>query len=111
MANGGADMDTLKPVAPGRAPPLAPRPDTQAAESCALALHFGAGVRELRKQRGWSQERLAENAALNRSYISEIERGCVIASLLTVEKLALALQVAASTLVIRGEELGQKNLL
>jgi transcriptional regulator with XRE-family HTH domain len=50
-------------------------------------------VRRLREAQGWSQERLAEHADLNRSYIGEIERGVVIASLLTVEKLAGALQV------------------
>jgi transcriptional regulator with XRE-family HTH domain len=53
-------------------------------------------VRRLREAQGWSQERLAEHANLNRSYIGEIERGVVIASLLTVEKLAGALQVTPS---------------
>ena len=70
-----------------------------------LVQRFGVGVRQLREARGWSQERLAENSNLNRSYIGEIERGCVIASLQTVEKLALALDVSPSVLVTRGEEL------
>ena len=70
-----------------------------------LVQRLGIGVRQLREARGWSQERLAENSNLNRSYIGEIERGCVIASLLTVEKLALALNVSPSALVTRGEEL------
>ncbi len=87
----------------------APQPDDEASACSALTRNFGAGVRQLRKERGWSQERLAENSRLNRSYVSEIERGCVIASLLTVEKLAGALKVAPSTLVIRGEQLGGAN--
>ena len=67
---------------------------------------FGVGVRALRKARGWSQQRLAENSNLNRSYIGEIERGSVIASLLTVEKLAAALQLTPSALLTRGENIG-----
>ena len=68
-----------------------------------LVQSFGAGVRELRKARGWSQERLAENSNLNRSYIGEIERGSVIASLVTVEKLAAALELTPSALLTRSE--------
>jgi len=68
----------------------------------ALVQGFGLGVRRLREAQGWSQERLAEHANLNRSYIGEIERGVVIASLLTVEKLAGALQVTPSELLRQG---------
>jgi transcriptional regulator with XRE-family HTH domain len=68
----------------------------------ALVQGFGLGVRRLREAQGWSQERLAEYANLNRSYIGEIERGVVIASLLTVEKLAAALQVTPSELLRQG---------
>jgi transcriptional regulator with XRE-family HTH domain len=64
---------------------------------------FGLSVRRLREAQGWSQERLAENSNLNRSYIGEIERGVVIASLLTVEKLATALQLSPSELLTHGE--------
>ena len=71
---------------------------------------FGIGVRQLRKARGWSQERLAENSNLNRSYIGEIERGRVIASLLTVEKLAAALNIPPSALLTRGEAISQSKL-
>jgi len=74
-----------------------------------LVQSFGIGVRELRKERGWSQERLAENSNLNRSYIGEIERGCVIASLVTVEKLAAALQLTPSALLTRGESINHPN--
>jgi transcriptional regulator with XRE-family HTH domain len=74
-----------------------------------LVQSFGIGVRQLRKARGWSQERLAENSNLNRSYIGEIERGCVIASLVTVEKLAAALQLTPSALLTRGENISRPN--
>ena len=36
---------------------------------------FSCVVRQLRHERGWSQEHLAERANLNRSYVGEIERG------------------------------------
>ena len=68
-----------------------------------LVQGFGIAVRQSREAQGWSQARLAEHSDLNRSYVGEIERGSVIASLATVEKLAGALGVAASGLVERGE--------
>ena len=71
-----------------------------------LVRSFGIGVRQLREAQGWSQEQLAENSNLNRSYVGEIERGRVIASLLTVEKLALALKLTPSALLTRGESVG-----
>jgi transcriptional regulator with XRE-family HTH domain len=68
-----------------------------------LVQNFGLGVRQLREAQGWSQERLAEHSNLNRSYVGEIERGVVIASLVTVEKLAAALQLTPSELLTHGE--------
>ncbi|TDU31865.1 helix-turn-helix protein [Panacagrimonas perspica] len=59
---------------------------------------FGRVIREQRAQKGWSQERLAEAAHLNRSYLGEIERGEVAASLVTVAKLAEALRLSLSVL-------------
>lgn len=76
-----------------------------------LVKGFGIAVRQLREAQGWSQERLAEHSNLNRSYVGEIERGSVIASLATVEKLASALGVAASGLVVRGESVQRANLV
>src|SRR6478736_10037000 len=77
----------------------------------ALVKSFGISVRQLRELQGWSQEQLAENSNLNRSYIGEIERGSAIASLLTVEKIALALQLAPSALLTHSEEINQRNLV
>jgi transcriptional regulator with XRE-family HTH domain len=75
----------------------------------ALVQGFGLGVRQLREARGWSQERLAEHSDLNRSYVGEIERGSVIVSLATVEKLAVALKLAPSALLTHGESLGSRT--
>ena len=56
-----------------------------------LAKIFGQKIRQVREQKRYSQEYLAELANLNRSYIGEIERGVVEPSLATMEKLAIAL--------------------
>ncbi|WP_326543177.1 helix-turn-helix domain-containing protein [Pseudorhodoferax sp.] len=68
-----------------------------------LVEHFGIAVRQLREQRGWSQEHLAALSDLNRSYVGEIERGRVIVSIVTVQKLAVALQLEPASLLARGE--------
>jgi transcriptional regulator with XRE-family HTH domain len=67
---------------------------------------FGMAVRQLREERGWSQERLANRAELNRSYMGEIERATVMPSLATAAKLAQALEVPLSQLISRCEVTG-----
>jgi len=64
---------------------------------------FGNTVRQLREARGWSQERLAGRAELNRSYMGEIERATAMPSLVTAAKLAQALEVPLSELISRCE--------
>lgn len=76
-----------------------------------LVRNFGVAVRQSREAKGWSQELLAEHSDLNRSYVGEVERGSAIASLLTVEKLAVALGVRPSALVTRGEAICHSNLM
>ncbi|SDC58374.1 helix-turn-helix domain-containing protein [Paraburkholderia lycopersici] len=68
----------------------------------AIVHDFGATVRRLREAHAWSQERLAEHAGLNRTYVGEIERGTAIASIVTVEKLAYALGVSIGELLAGG---------
>ncbi|MEY2891078.1 MAG: hypothetical protein RJA98_986 [Pseudomonadota bacterium] len=68
-----------------------------------LGARFGAAVRSLREGRGWSQERLAGRAELNRSYMGEIERATVMPSLATAAKLAQALEVPLSALLSQCE--------
>jgi transcriptional regulator with XRE-family HTH domain len=66
-------------------------------------IQFAQVLRQLREERGWSQEQLAEHADLNRSYLGEVERGCAVPSLLTVDKLAAALGISLSSLIARCE--------
>lgn len=64
---------------------------------------FGKIIREAREGAGWSQERLAEAAELNRSYLGEVERGDVTASLVTINKLAHALSKTPAELFLHLE--------
>jgi transcriptional regulator with XRE-family HTH domain len=59
---------------------------------------FGKNIRELRKQKGWSQELLAEKVDLHRSYISVVERGEKNLSLDNIAKIAKTLGVTIETL-------------
>jgi transcriptional regulator with XRE-family HTH domain len=72
---------------------------------------FGTTVRQLREQRGWTQELLAERSDLNRSYVGELERGQAIPSLLTINKLSLALGVSLSNLLAHTERIAQTRML
>lgn len=56
--------------------------------------HFGQRVRELRLRSGMSQEVLAHRAGLDRTYITDVERGSRNISLVNIEKIAAALRVS-----------------
>jgi transcriptional regulator with XRE-family HTH domain len=53
----------------------------------------GMRIRDLRKERNWSQEQLAEKADFHFSYIGGIERAEKNISMLNLEKIANALEV------------------
>lgn len=61
---------------------------------------LGKRVRSLRQQQGLTQEQLGEKASLDPTYISGIERGVRNPSLLILSRLARALQVQLTDLVI-----------
>ncbi|WDF56096.1 helix-turn-helix domain-containing protein [Mucilaginibacter sp. KACC 22063] len=54
---------------------------------------FGEKVRELRKQKGLSQDQLSFKASLHRTYIGMIERAEKNITLVNIEKIARALNV------------------
>ncbi|BCG94453.1 helix-turn-helix domain-containing protein [Mesorhizobium sp. 131-2-1] len=54
---------------------------------------LAANLRRLRHARGLSQDDLAYEAQVSRSYLSQIEKGKYYASLRIIEQLAVVLQV------------------
>lgn len=60
---------------------------------------FGQHLVELRKARGWSQERLALESGLARSYVGGIERGQRNLALINICILAETLEVTPSELL------------
>ena len=63
-----------------------------------IKTEFGLRVRELRESQHLSQEKLAELAALHRTYIGSIERGERNISLENIQKLSHALKTEISVL-------------
>ena len=61
---------------------------------------FGDILKDLRTEKGYSQEHLAELAELDRTYVSLLERGLRQPTLATLFSLAKALQIAPSKIVL-----------
>ncbi len=62
---------------------------------------FGARLRALRTDRGWSQEELAHRADLDRTYVSGVERGVRNPTLDVITKFADTLEVDVADLFPR----------
>ena len=60
---------------------------------------FGNRLREFRKEKGFSQESLALEAELDRTYVSQTERGERNISLINIVRLARALGTSAQELL------------
>jgi len=58
-----------------------------------LLAQLGAQIRAVRRERGLSQEALADRAGLDRTYVGGIERGERNVSILNLEKISCALNV------------------
>jgi len=55
-------------------------------------------LRPRRKTKGWSQEKLAEESGLHRTYVGGIERGERNVSLVNIKKISTSLGVSLSKL-------------
>lgn len=85
-------------AAPAAAPAGNPAGPAQPARPIP-AHRFGLRVRELRKQRGWSEVRLAEESSLTPGTVSRIERGLQQPRLSTLLALARVLDASAHELI------------
>jgi transcriptional regulator with XRE-family HTH domain len=64
---------------------------------------LGAAIRMARRAQGVSQEELADRAQLDRSYMGSIERGAQNPGIVSILRIASALQMTASELFARAE--------
>jgi transcriptional regulator with XRE-family HTH domain len=64
-----------------------------------LRRNLARNLKRLRRERGLTQEELADLAGLNRNYVGMIERQENAATVDTLEALAKALQIAAMQLL------------
>ena len=55
-------------------------------------------MQRLRRERGWSQEELADRSGLHRTYISGVERGVRNPTLTVLDRIAAALEVGIGAL-------------
>ena len=62
-------------------------------------IYFGQVVREMRQTAGLTQEELGEKAGLQRNFISSLELAQKQPSLVTVFKIAKALNISADELI------------
>jgi len=59
-----------------------------------LSVRFGACVRQLRQERGYTQEEFADRCGFFRTYLSRIETGAANPTLNAIEVIAIALGVS-----------------
>lgn len=66
---------------------------------------FGIAVRQLRQERGLSQEAAALASGIDRAYFGHIERATKTPTLKTVWRIAAALETRPSELIGRAEQM------
>lgn len=64
-----------------------------------VLIKFGEKVRDIRKEKGLSQEQLSFKAELHRTYIGMIERAEKNITLVNIEKIANALEISINDLM------------
>lgn len=69
-----------------------------------IATEIGLIIRQLRLEKGLSQEELSFKCDLHRTYIGSIERAEKVASIITLEKVAKALDISLSEIFKKYEQ-------
>lgn len=72
--------------------PWSNRPHSSSVWRMDVRQRLALNMKRLRKERGWSQEALADEASLDRTYISGIERRVKNPTVTVVDRLAVALK-------------------
>jgi transcriptional regulator with XRE-family HTH domain len=80
----------------------------QTAEFEHLSQVLAANVRRFRLARGLTQEQLAFEAEIDRTYVSQIERSVINPSLLVLHKVAVALGTEVVCLLTESADTGNK---
>lgn len=89
--------------------------DEDKSERSRIKKHFGRNIRSLRRQKGLTQEKMAEMAGINPKYLGEIERGIKNPTALIVQRIAAALGVPVCEILskegcpIKGARLSERN--
>jgi transcriptional regulator with XRE-family HTH domain len=66
---------------------------------------FGIALRELREQRELSQQELADYSEIDRTYLSDLERGLSFPTLNVIFKLAEVLEIKPHEIIQKTEKL------
>ena len=66
-------------------------------------MKIGKAIKEIRKEKGISQNKLSQLAKLNRGYVYKLENDQISPSLDMVERVAIALQTKVSNIIARAE--------
>ena len=71
------------------------------AEEDQILIKLGRSLRRAREKRGWSQEEMAFQCAVHRTYVGSVERGEYNVTILTLRRFTKALRISLSE-AIRG---------
>jgi transcriptional regulator with XRE-family HTH domain len=64
-----------------------------------VTIRFGRRLKALRKAKGWTQVQMADALGIDRSYISDMERGKKNICLPTLEIIALGFEMSMSRVI------------
>lgn len=67
-------------------------------EDAAVQRGLGERIRDLRRSKGWTQDRLAAETGLHRNYVGGVERGERNPTVMAVARIARALEVPLPSL-------------
>lgn len=74
-----------------------------------VRVFFGEAVRKLRTAKGISQEGLADEAGIHRTYVGDVERGTRNIALINISRIAAALGISMSRLMQEAEKQALKT--